>query len=313
MNRYRFPLTVAGSAALLLSLATGCETISAVATSATSITTAVASDAGYITKETAGSINRATTAVVKTFEDITPEQEYYIGRSVAATLLATYPPDNNAALNQYVTLVGQTLALFSERPETFKGYRFQVVQSDEVNAFAAPGGLILISRGLIACCRNEDELAAVIAHEIGHVEKKHGLRAIRTGRLSSALTTLVTEAGNTLTGHQLQEVTAAFNESVNDITGTLINNGYSRSLEYEADQAAIRILMNAGYTPHAMISMLTRMKAQLGVHQGGFGKTHPSPDERILRISKALERVPATATAGLQQRARRFTPWDPEP
>ncbi|MBO7654248.1 MAG: M48 family metalloprotease [Kiritimatiellae bacterium] len=294
--------------ALCLTVQTGCETITAVANSATEITTAVASDAGYISKETAGSINRTSAAITKTFEDITPEQEYYIGRSVAATLLATYQPDDDPTLNGYVTLVGQTLALFSERPETFKGYHFQIFRSEEVNAFAAPGGMILISHGLLKCCRNEDELAAVIAHEIGHVEKKHGLKAIRTGRLSSALSTLVTEAGNTLTGHQLQEVTAAFNESVNDITGTLINNGYSRSLEYDADQAAIRILRNAGYNPHALVSMLTRMKQQLGAHSGGFGKTHPSPDDRMQRIQKSLSGVPAD-TAGQARRMERFKPY----
>ena len=132
---------------------------------------------------------------------------YYIGRTVAATVLIKYRPQPDQNLNRYLNEMGQALAQFSTRPETFGGYHFLLLDSDEINAFAAPGGLILVTRGLVQCCRNEDQLAAVLAHEIGHVEKMHGLRAIRSGRLSSALTVLAVEAGKNLGGAQLAEIT----------------------------------------------------------------------------------------------------------
>ena len=208
-------------AAGMVWLATGCETMNKVVQAASD----AAAAGGVITTNQAASINRTSQAVTKTFQDITPEQEYYIGRTVAATVLTQYKPLAKDDLNGYVNEVGQSLAQFSDRPETFGGYHFLVLDSQDINAFAAPGGLILVTKGLLQCCQNEDELAAVLAHEIGHVEKVHGLRAIKTGRLNSALTILAVEAGKNLAGEQLAEVTQAFDESINDITGTLMNSG----------------------------------------------------------------------------------------
>ena len=229
-----------GMALLALAwLAAGCETVDKLTAGAADI----AAGTGLMTKDQAESAKRVSGAVTKTFQDITPEQEYYIGRTVAATVLLGYKPLQADGLNDYLNRVGQALAQFSTRPETFGGYHFLVLDSDEINAFAAPGGLILVTRGLLQCCQTEDELAAVLAHEIGHVEKLHGLRAIRTGRLNSALTILAVEAGKNLAGENLAEVTKAFDESINDITTTLMNSGYSRRLEFEADAAAIAILL----------------------------------------------------------------------
>ena len=289
------PLLIA--AALLLGLA-GCETLNQVGELGTSI----AVGAGAMTVEQKESADRATRAVTKTFEDITPEQEYYIGRTVAATVLLEHKPLDNSALNAYVNRVGQSLAQFSTRPETFGGYRFLVLDSDDINAFAAPGGLILVTRGLLRCAATEDELAAVLAHEIGHVEKLHGLRAIRTGRLNTALTTLAVEAGKNLAGQELAEVTKAFDESINDITGTLINSGYSRKLEYEADAAAIAILKKAGYQPGALVAMLDNMQQKWDPARRDFAATHPAPADRIAQLKKLGVTATKQTTAARQQR-----------
>src|SRR4029077_1325120 len=128
------------------------------------------------------------------------------------------------------------------KPETFGGYHFLLLETDEVNAFAAPGGLILISRGMVRCCKSEDELVAVLAHEISHVDHQHGLKAIRKGRLTSALTTLGAAAGKSLGGAELAQVTQAFEGSITDITSTMMNSGYSRTTEFQADQGAIAIM-----------------------------------------------------------------------
>lgn len=281
-------------AAIAVLLPTGCSTVAEYGSMA-------GQAAGVLTAEQADSINRTAVAVEKTYQDITPEQEYYIGRSVAATVLASYKPYDSAGANQYLNVLGQTLALYSDKPETFGGYHFLVVDTDEVNAFAAPGGLILVSRGLLRCCRSEDALAAVLAHEIGHVQSQHGLRAIKKGRLTSALTTLALEAGKNLAGQNLAEVTKAFEGSVSDITSTLMSSGYARALENEADGAAVQILSRAGYNPHALVDLLTQMKTQLAADARGFGKTHPSPEARIQHVSGLLGGEPASASQGLRQ------------
>ena len=292
----------AGIAALALAamwMTTGCETVNQL----TELGTGIAVASGAITTNQAGSINRTTQAVTKTFQDITPEQEYYIGRTVAATVLANYKPKTGAeSLNAYLNTMGQALAQFSGRPETFGGYHFLMLDSDDINAFAAPGGLILATRGLLKCCKTEDELAAVLAHEIGHVEKLHGLRAIRTGRLNSALTILAVEAGKNLAGEQLAEVTQAFDESINDIAGTLMNSGYSRKLEYEADAAAVAILKQAGYQPGALVAMLENMAKNWDSSRKDFAATHPPPADRIAQLNKIGVASTQASTNSRQQR-----------
>ena len=118
MSRAKTHLIAATGAAglLVLLLAAGCGNL-------TKIGTQIGQGAGVITEEEAESINRTSEALQKTFADITPEQEYYIGRAVAATLLQSYPPLDDPAAHRYVNLLGQTLAMASDRPETFGGYR----------------------------------------------------------------------------------------------------------------------------------------------------------------------------------------------
>ena len=296
---FTFHGTGIGAAALaLVWLAAGCETVNKLTAGAADI----AAGAGLMTQEQADSTKRVSGAVTKTFQDITPEQEYYIGRTVAATVLLGYKPLQADDLNGYVNRIGQALAQFSTRPETFGGYHFLVLDSDDINAFAAPGGLILATRGLLECCQTEDELAAVLAHEIGHVEQLHGLRAIRTGRLNSALTILAVEAGKNLAGENLAEVTKAFDESINDITTTLMNSGYSRKLEFEADAAAIGILKQAGYQPGALVAMLENMAKSWDASRKDFAATHPPPADRIAELKKIKVESSKETAAARQKR-----------
>ncbi|HOW68055.1 MAG TPA: M48 family metalloprotease, partial [Verrucomicrobiota bacterium] len=141
--------TVAASVAL--ALGAGCAAVTQVGTS-------IGQATGIVSAEQSESINRSAQAIEKTFQDITPEQEYYIGRSVAATVLNTYKPFDQQQANNYLNLLGQTIAQFSNKPETFGGYHMLLMDSDEINAFAAPGGLVMISRGMVRCCKTEDEL-----------------------------------------------------------------------------------------------------------------------------------------------------------
>lgn len=257
----------------------------------------IAGKAGIIDDQQAGSISRSAEAVGKTFEDITPEQEYYIGRAVAATVLQTYKPYDKSAFNRYLNELGQTLAQASDLPETFNGYHFLTIDSDEINAFAAPGGLVLVTRGLIRCCGSEDALAAVLAHEIGHVEKKHGLKAIKKGRLTSAFTVLASEGAKNSGNDQLSKLTEDFQGSISDITSTMMNSGYARTLETEADNAAVVIMERVGYDPNAFVAMLEQIKKNSASSKGGalhgFAKTHPDPQTRINAVKAQIGAAPA--------------------
>jgi len=257
---------------------------------------------GVLTDEQAKSLARTTKAVAKTFADITPEQEYYIGRAVAATILSNYEPYDNKTANHYLNLLGQTLAQASEKPETFGGYHFLLIDSDEINAIAAPGGLILITRGMARLCDNEDELAAVLAHEIGHVQNNHGLKAIKQGRLTSALTILATEGAKTFGGQELAELTEAFEGSINDITKTIMVNGYSRGQETEADEGAVAILKEVGYNPKGLVNMLAEMKKRLKPGGADFAKTHPDPQDRIEDIIGEVKSYPEIDSPSARQK-----------
>lgn len=261
----------------LLAALSACETMQPMV----DVATAVGVASGTLTQSQADSISRSTKAVSKTFEDITPEQEYYIGRAVAATVLYQYPPYEQPELNQYVNTVGQLLAQASNRPQTFGGYHFQVVDSEEINAFAAPGGFILVTRGMLRCCRTEDALAAVLAHEIAHVQNRDGLRAIKASRLTSALTIIAAEGAKQYGGQDLAQLTQLFEGSVGDVVNTLVVSGYSRDQERQADEAAVTILRAVGYNPYALVDMLTVMKSRLKPGGPGFAKTHPDPQDRI--------------------------------
>ncbi|MGE5294821.1 MAG: M48 family metalloprotease [Solirubrobacterales bacterium] len=257
---------------------------------------------GVIDDDQADSILRVGKAVEKTWQDLTPEQEYYIGRAVAAKVFQTYPPLDRAQANDYLNVLGQSLVIFSDRPETFGGYHFILLDSNEINAFAAPGGLILVTRGLVQCCQNEDELAAVLAHEIAHVEKKHGLTAIKSARLTSALTILGAEGAKQLAGDDLAQVVGDFEGSVGDVVKTLTVSGYSQKQERSADDGAVEILRRAGYPGTALITMLQRMDQRLGSTGGGFGDTHPSAQSRIDSVSSEIVGTSVAASPARQQR-----------
>ena len=226
-------------------------------------------------------------AVKKTFEDFTPEQEYYIGRAVAASIFSKYKPYNNKKANMYLNLLGQTLAQASDMPETFGGYHFMILDSDEINAFAAPGGLVMVTRGMLRCCRSEDAVAAVLAHEIGHVQYKHGLQAIKKSRVASVLTVVAIVGASIVAGEQLSGLTTSFGGSITDIV-SVVNNGYSRSFERRADKAAVTIMKRVGYEPNGIIEMLNEMKNNLKPGGIDFVKTHPSPASRIVDLQKTV-------------------------
>jgi predicted Zn-dependent protease len=280
---------------------TGCQTMA----EATNIATSLGAAAGVITPTQAESISKSAKAVAKSFEDFTPQQEYYIGRTVGAVIAGKYKPWDNAKANIYINLLGQTLARASELPETFGGYHFLIQDSEEINAFAAPGGLIFVTRGMLRCCRHEDAVAAILAHEIGHVQSKHGLQAIKTARVTQALTTIGIEGAKTFGGEELGRLTQTFEDSIADITATLINNGYSRDFEHQADVTAVTILKRVGYDPNGLMDMLKVMQQRLKPGGLDFARTHPSPADRMADIHALIGAHVAVQSPSARQ--SRFT------
>ena len=267
----------------ILPLTSGCVT------ALTKIGTTVAVAAGAMDPQHANSLNKTVEAGSKAAEQITPSQEYWVGRSVSALVLAEYKPLNDPKANQYLNTLGNVLAKVSDKPQTFGGYHFLIMDTDEINAFAAPGGFIFVSRGLIKCCASEDALAAVIAHEIGHIQHDHAISSIKKGRWTSAFATLGMESAKSFGGEELAELTNIFEGSLTDIFETMVKGGFSRKAETQADLAAVTIMRRAGYNPSALKTMLELMEKNLEkTKRKGFGKTHPDPNVRIKDIDPLI-------------------------
>lgn len=262
----------------------------------------VASTVGSATGNSAlAAMGDSVSAVAEASAPITPEQEYYIGRSVTASLLGSYKVYNNPALTDYVNKVCKTLSINSERPELYKGYYVAVLDSDQINAFASSGGHILVTRGLLQCATSEDALAAVLAHEIAHIQLQHGIKAIKGDRWTNAALTVASSTASALTDGEMDEVLAAFDESVDSIVTTMVNTGYSQSQEYEADAIALEIMAATGYNPHAMTEMLQQLKIQQPKSSGGFASTHPSADKRLEEVKKELKNYSVVTVPQIRQ------------
>jgi predicted Zn-dependent protease len=271
------------------------------------ITSTVLGQTGYVSASQAESLLRAGEGVVQAATPLTEEQEYYLGRGVAAAILGRYKPLKNDAVQRYVNVVGRTVAAFSDRPDTFKGYRFLVLDSNEVNAMAAPSGFIFITRGLLRNLKTEDELAGVLAHEVAHVVHADGVNAISSSKLTKAVALVGQEVLASQGPAELAEITNLFSESVNEVVETLVTNGYSRSQEYDADEYARELLLRAGYDPDALARSLQTLENVSASAQGlgGWYSTHPSPKKRREELEEETSKSP-TASIGLGTRTARF-------
>jgi len=210
--------------------------------------------------------------VAQAIEEISLLDEYTVGREVAATILSIYKIwDNNPALTDYVNKICGAIVINSPKPAAFNGYHVAILDSDTVNAFASSGGHIFITRGLVAAAKTEDALAAVIAHEIAHIQLSHGIRAIKSSR-------------------DTEDWLSQFNFSGAQIIAARLNAGFSQTQEFDADIAALSLLAAAGYNPQALVDMLRELEKIQGGNSGGFNNTHPSPASRLVNAMVAVNR-----------------------
>jgi predicted Zn-dependent protease len=209
---------------------------------------------------------------------------------------------NDLQLQEYVQRLGEKLASASDRPEL--DWKFTIIDTDDVNAFATMGGYVYISRGILPYMQNEAELAAVLGHEIGHITAKH----LQSRQRKSTFSNIASAATAIFTGMPaLAELT--------NMAGSAIISGYGREAELEADGIGARLLAKTGYDPNAMIEVISTLKDQdtfererarlenrrPRLYHGVFS-SHPDNDTRLRQAVTTAGRVESTATGDTSNR-----------
>ena len=279
---------------------TSCSTVQQLVTT----TMNIALSNSEMDPKTADFIVSTTQSVYKATEQISPENEYYIGRATAAIILNDYDLYNEPNLTKYLNKICGAITINSEKPDLYNGYYVAVLDSDEINAMATPGGHILITRGLLKCTSNEEELASVIAHEIAHIQKQHSISAIKTSRFKDLSWDIASFAIEESDSDEAKFFLSVFGDSVEDVVSSLVLNGFSQEQEFEADSYALELLNNAGYNPHSIVNMLKTLEQNQRNHRRGLVKTHPEPKKRIKKIEKELKNYSKSKTQ--EERISRF-------
>jgi predicted Zn-dependent protease len=229
------------------------------------------------------------------FTGLLPEgQEASLGASEHSKVQQTYGDFVTGPVADYVNRVGQKLAANTERPDV--QYKFFVIDSPVVNAFAIPGGYVYVSRGILALANSEAELAGVLGHEIAHITARHAASRVSQGALAGIGAAILSAAtGSEAVGQ------------IANVGSDLYIKSYSRGQENESDSLGVRYLASAGYDPKAMSSFLRSMEAQSRLDQQIAGKssastmnyfsTHPLTSERISNASAAAVNYQASGNA----------------
>lgn len=209
---------------------------------------------------------------------LSPEAERRIGETTKKNILAEYEVLKSTTIAAYVNSVGQKLAQVCDRPTI--DYDFTVLNSDMINAFAAPGGFIFVTRGLLESIDDEAELAMVLGHEIAHVTALHGVQMIQKEFGQNALTILGTIGAALAVGPEAMIMVA----NTAGLFSSLYLLGYSREKELEADNLGLQYLLRAGYDPQASLRFLKELQKMDNEKSEGWDlyfRTHPQTTDRI--------------------------------
>lgn len=213
------------------------------------------------------------------FGDYSLEDENRIGRQIAGNLLGAVPLVRDDALQRYVNLVGNWVALQSGRNDVT--WRFGVLDTEDINAFAAPGGYVFVTRGLYRLLNNEAELAGVLGHEIAHVTQKHHLKVLKQSTLIGAL------------GQAASNKAQGSDQIVQNLIGNgaeIMARGLDKDAEFEADRIGMVFAARAGYDPWGLPTVLQDM-AGLPAKDNRTSllyKTHPHPADRLAALGEAV-------------------------
>ncbi len=234
-----------------------------------------------------GDVVEVVEGVNKAFAEPSREDELVIGREAAAILLGAVPAVENREAQRYVNRVGRWVARHTERPNL--PWRFVILDSPDINAFAAPGGYVFITRGLLLQMESEAELAGVLAHETVHVLERHHMAAVQQGaRLDLAIGVV----GNSVNREQREQVAQIANGFKD-----LYARGLDKDDEFAADRKGVVIATRAGYDPYGLPAVLQTLAAMNPADSSlaFLFKTHPAPQERLERLAPAFDGLEAYA------------------
>jgi predicted Zn-dependent protease len=223
-------------------------------------------------------IKKHTEKVQQAAKPMTVEQEKDVGREVAAKVVGFYGLYPNEELTRYVNLVGETVAAQSERQDI--QYHFAVLDTDDINAFSAPGGYVFVTRGAVALCEDESELAGVLAHEVGHVAGKHVLHILERDKMMQAG---MNEASAYVPGSDyLQKVSK-------NILVKLLDQGLAPGDEFDADARGVKYAHAAGYPADGLERFLIKLDQVTNQGANSFWtRTHPPVNDRNTRIQQEI-------------------------
>ena len=233
---------------------------------------------------------------------MTEAEEQQLGAQVSEKIRVRFGVVQDAAVHRYVALVGGALAQASSRPNL--PWTFVILDTDAVNAFAAPGGFVHITRGALALIQNEAELAGVLGHELVHVIEKHTIRAIQKSK------SIQMGADETLSGNA-----ALLNKLTEQVYLDIIEKGFGRGEENESDEKGIAMVNKVGYAPQGLAAFLTRLQERNkdATEKRGLFASHPEMKERLTRLSKQISGQKLAAAATLEARYRKFITYKPVP
>lgn len=225
--------------------------------------------------------------------------EIRVGREVAARILARHELHPDDALQAYVNRLGVALALHGTRPDL--DFHFGVIESDQVNAYAAPGGYVFITSAALDMMEDEAELAAVLAHEIAHVDARHIVDALDIRAPESSPMAGLTR----FFGGATEVAQVFFAQAVDEVLAVLFEQGLQREDEFQADRDGLRLASRAGYDSGGLDRFLTRlseMESSRTIDE--MADTHPAIGERLERLSAWKEQEELGDFEGLRRQAR---------
>ena len=243
-------------------------------------------------------------------KEFSVEQEIELGQGVTAGILGAVKLHPDAGLQRYVNRVGKWVAMHSARADL--PWSFGVIEGESINAFAMPGGGVLVSHGLIKRLTSEAELAAVLAHEIGHVVLKHQLQAIQSSLNSDAWSGIGKDlAGDAIgrrgRGDAFGLKSAAANAGVDAVKNGVFLRPLERGMEYDADRLAVVLATRSGYDSYGMVAVLQMLGQEKGDGSGAdVFSTHPAPSERMAELEKFVPSLSAPPGQNVEGRFRQF-------
>ncbi|MEO7271515.1 MAG: M48 family metalloprotease [Vicinamibacterales bacterium] len=235
---------------------------------------------------------------------ISEADERKIGDQVSLQIRDSFGVYQDKEVTKYVTLLGTLLAQASSRPTL--NWEFIVLDTDGVNAFAAPGGIVHITRGALGLAKNEAELAGMLGHEITHVTEKHTINSIQKSNMVGIGTDQVGKGG------LLQEAIAKVAEQAYK---NVLNNKFDRNEENEADKLGIALANKAGYAPNGLGTLLTKISDRNKDQKepNGMFASHPQLTDRVGKIKQTITTEKLTATAMVAARYTKTITFDAKP